>query len=115
MNTIRIVPIGTLNNSGGQYTLFTYSGPTLPSSITNNFILTSRTRYSFSFVDPATTPGSLQIVVTGGRSGLTWQGGVAGSETAWNVNTTSNWNNGGVPDYFFNGDAVLFDDTAVTN
>lgn len=114
-NTIKIVPLGSLNNVGGQYTLFTYAGPTLPSSVTNNFILTSDTRYTFSFVDPATTPGALVITVVGGQNGLVWQGGVTGSETAWNINTTPNWNNGGNPDTFFNGDAVTFDDTATTN
>ena len=112
--TIKIVPIGTLNTTQ-PYTLFTYTGAPLPSSITNNLVLTSDTRYSFSFVDPASTPGMIQITVSGGRSGLVWQGGVSGAETAWNINTTSNWNNGGTPDFFFNGDSVVFDDTAVTN
>lgn len=114
-NIIKIVPLGSLNNVGGQYTLFTYGGATLPSSVTNNFVLTSDTRYTFSFVDPATTPGALEITVTGGRDGLVWQGGVTGAETAWNINFTPNWNNGGNPDTFFNGDSVTFDDTATTN
>jgi autotransporter-associated beta strand protein len=114
VSTIKIVPIGTLT-VGTPYTLFTYTGPTLPSSITNNLVVTSDTRYSFSFVDPASTPGSIQINVLGGRQGLVWQGGVSGAPTAWNINTTSNWNNGGVPDFFFNGDSVVFDDSATTN
>ena len=114
-NVIKIVPLASLNTSGGQYTLFNYVGATLPSAITNNFVLVSDTRYTFSFVDPAATPGALMITVSGGRDGLVWQGGVPGAETAWDIKTTTNWNNLGSPEVFYNGDAVVFDDTSLTN
>ena len=114
-NVIKIVPIASLNNSGGQYTLFTYTGATLPSSVTNSLVLVSDTRYSFAFVDPATTPGAIMITVLGGRDGLVWQGGFPGAPSAWDIKTSTNWNNAGTPDTFFNGDAVVFDDTSLTN
>jgi autotransporter-associated beta strand protein len=116
VSSIKIVPIGTLNTSGGQYTLFTYSGAPLPSSITNNLGLTSDTAYAFAFVDPATTPGSIQITVSGGSAqSKAWQGGVASAPTAWDINTSSNWLAGVSLVNFFNGDAVQFDDTGLTN
>src|SRR5207248_3891396 len=30
----------------------------------------------------------------------------------WDVKTTTNWDNAAIPDIFYNGDAVLFDDSA---
>lgn len=40
---------------------------------------------------------------------LTWKGNAS---TAWDINTTTNWTLGGTPDNYFDGDAVLFDDSA---
>jgi autotransporter-associated beta strand protein len=113
--TIKLVPIGPLNTSGGQYTLFTYSGPTLPSSITNHLVLVDDTRYTFSFVDPASTPGSIQIFVGGSSLPVTWKGGATGAPAAWDIKTTLNWITGASATNFANGDTVLFDDSAVTN
>ena len=116
VNIIKIVPVGSLDTTGGQYTLFTYSGATLPSSITNNLVLTSDTGYTFAFVDPATTPGSIQIIVSGaGGQSKVWQGGVAAAPTAWDINTTSNWLAGVSQVTFLNRDSVQFDDTGLTN
>jgi autotransporter-associated beta strand protein len=116
LNTIKIVPIAALNTSGGQYTLFNYSGAPLPGSITNNLVLTSDTAYTFALVDPATTPGSIQITVSGaGGQNKVWQGGVAAAPTAWDINTTSNWLAGAAQVNFLNRDAVQFDDTGLTN
>jgi autotransporter-associated beta strand protein len=115
VSTLKIVPVGSLNTGGGQYTLFTYSGAALPGSITNNLVLTSDTGYTFAFVDPATTPGSIQITVTGGGQNKVWQGGVTAAPTAWDINTTSNWLAGGSLVNYFDRDSVQFDDTGLTN
>jgi autotransporter-associated beta strand protein len=117
-NTIKIVPIGPLT-SGGQYTLFTYNTNTtgvLPSSITNNLVLTSDTSYTLTLLDPTNAPGTIQIQVAGaGGVNKVWQGGVAAAPTAWDINTTSNWLAGIAPANFYNLDSVQFDDTGLTN
>jgi autotransporter-associated beta strand protein len=111
VNTIKIVPHGILNTGGGRYTLFTYSGAALPSSVTNNMVLTDDSAYSFAFVDPATTPGSIQITASGGNRNFdAWHGGAAAAPTAWDIQHTTNWLVGGTNVIFNNDDSVLFDD-----
>jgi hypothetical protein len=119
VTTIKINPLGILDTAGNPYTLFTYntnSTGILPSSITNNMVLTDDSAYTFAFVDPATTPGLIQIVASGGdRNYKVWQGGVAAAPTAWDINTTSNWLLGAAQAIFYNDDSVQFDDTGLTN
>jgi autotransporter-associated beta strand protein len=119
VTTIKINPLGILDTTGNPYTLFTYdtnATGTLPSSITNNMVLTDDSAYNFAFVDPATTPGLIQITASGGdRTNKVWQGGVASAPTAWDINTTSNWLVGASQAIFYNDDSVLFDDTGLTN
>jgi fibronectin-binding autotransporter adhesin len=116
VTTVQIIPLAPLM-SGTPYTIITYSGTPLTSAAAANFhVVSSSPRYSFSVVDPSTTPGSIQILVTGNAANLNWKGGVAGNTTNWD-NTTTNWFNTGSSslDTFFNGDAVTFNDSAVTN
>ena len=51
---------------------------------------------------------NIELQYTGGT--LTWKGG----DGTWDLNTTANWDLGGTPTTFLNGDEVLFDDTANT-
>ncbi|HEV7951456.1 MAG TPA: autotransporter-associated beta strand repeat-containing protein, partial [Glaciihabitans sp.] len=44
---------------------------------------------------------------------LTWKGNQP-NPTFWDIRTTSNWDNGGSPDQFYNADDVLLDDTATS-
>jgi hypothetical protein len=46
------------------------------------------------------------VTVTGSAANLIWSGGTS----AWDVNTTSNWNAG--TEKFLQADAVTFDDSA---
>jgi autotransporter-associated beta strand protein len=55
------------------------------------------------------TPGAILLNVTGNAATLSWQGA---NGNVWDLNNTTNWNNGGVTDSFFNADAVIFDDTS---
>src|SRR5439155_19448063 len=73
-------------------------------------------RYSFSVVDPATTPGAIKIAVSGNPVSLLWKGGQPANPTAWDL-VTANWfnNNTASPDVFYAGDSTIFDDTANTN
>jgi autotransporter-associated beta strand protein len=78
-------------------------------------VVSSNPRYTFSVVDPATTPGSIQIAVTGIPVNLTWKGGATANPNSWDSATTSNWLNGANSDVFYAGDNVTFDDTAPIN
>jgi autotransporter-associated beta strand protein len=108
LTTLKINPLGILNTNGGQYTLFTYNTNAtglLPSSITNNLVLTDDSAYTFAFVDPAITPGSIQILASGGdRTFKVWQGGMGAAPTAWDIQTTPNWLLSASPAVFYNDD-----------
>ena len=73
-------------------------------------MISDNPRYSFSIVDPATTPNSIQVAVSGVPTTLVWKGGAPGNTTTWN-STVANWLNGLATDTFFAGDNVQFDDT----
>jgi len=100
---------GVLN--AGTYTLISGGTNTSQSgvSFTNN--LPTGTRQSFALQAPSSGSGQcyVQLVVTGNPATLTWQGY---NGNIWDLNTSTNWNNGGVTDNFFNSDAVIFDDTS---
>lgn len=116
VSTIQIIPLAPLT-PGTPYTIIQYSGTPLGSGAAANLhIVSSSPRYSISLVDPSTTPGSIQILVTGNAANLVWKGGVAAGPTNWD-NTTTNWLNTitSSRDVFYPGDAINFDDTAATN
>jgi autotransporter-associated beta strand protein len=65
-------------------------------------------RYSFTLTND-TAAGAIKVVVTGISASLVWRGD--GSFNGWdNAGGYQNWYNGG-PDYFYDGDAVTFDNT----
>lgn len=114
VTTIQISPVGPLS-SAYPYTILNYSGA-LNGGAANLHIAASNPRYTISLVDPATTPGSIQVLVTGVPSPLVWKGGQAPDPNAWN-HTAANFLNTGTDEYdnFYDGDQVTFDDTAATN
>ncbi len=69
--------------------------------------------FSVSLIDPATTPGTIQVSVDHVPQPLTWQGFTPGSLTVWTVGGPTNWINANVnlPTQYTNGDNVTFDDT----
>lgn len=113
VNEVKVIPVAPLNNAA-PYTLLRYGG-TL-SGTAANLDVTSDSRYHFTVVDPAFTPGEVQVNVTGSgiAADLLWRGGAAGNPNAWDTKLTANWLNGITPDVFFLGDSVRFDDTATT-
>jgi autotransporter-associated beta strand protein len=113
VNTILIKPIATLSTTS-PYTVMTYTNA-LIGGLENLRVVSSNPRYSFSVVDPATTPGSIQVSVSGVPTTLAWRGGAAGNPNAWDTATTANWLSGVSLDMFYAGDAVTFDDTATTS
>jgi autotransporter-associated beta strand protein len=110
-NTLAIVPPPTMN-VGDIYTLIQYGGTALPASATNNFIVTTaQPGFSFSLVDPSTTPGLVKIRVDSAIGVDTWTGATSAT---WDT-TTTNWTRNGVPSTFNNRDFANFDDTSTAN
>ncbi len=108
VTTLKIAPIGPLS-AATPYTVITYTG-SLSGGLANLRVISDNPRYSFSIVDPATTPNSIQVAVSGVPTTLVWKGGAPGNATTWN-STIANWLNGLATDTFFAGDNVQFDDT----
>jgi fibronectin-binding autotransporter adhesin len=107
-NTLEIAALSYMN-VGDIYTLVTYGGATLPSSATNNLrAVSSIPFFSFSVVDPSTTPGAIEIKVLTAVGNDFWTG--AQSPT-WD-NLTTNWTRNSNPVSFVDGDVVNFDDSS---
>ena len=88
----------------GTYRLIDYTG-VLTGSAAN--LVAAPSSYSISF--DSSTPGQINMIVSGGApANLVWQGF---SGPNWDVNITPNWLNGASLDMFRNGDNVRFDDS----
>ena len=103
VNNVSIIPLTPLG--AGPYTLLRYTN-TLTGGAPQ-LSIGGGSRYTWT-VD--TTAPLIRITPAGAPASLVWGGGVTGSETLWDVNTTGSWTNGVVPDNFFQGDAVSFTD-----
>ncbi|HSU55679.1 MAG TPA: autotransporter-associated beta strand repeat-containing protein, partial [Candidatus Dormibacteraeota bacterium] len=113
VSTIQINPLGILS-SAGPYTVMQYSSGT-PTA--GNFqVVSASSRYTVTLVDPATTPGTIQVSIAGNPGLLVWKGGVATNANIWN-NSTTNWLNlsTGLRDAYLAGDNPIFDDSSLTN
>lgn len=111
-NTLQIVPTPFLE-VGAVYTLFTYSG-TLAGGA-GNIRIVAPSAYTFTLIDPALTPGVIQVRVDKAPVNLTWKGGAPGAPSTWDIETTPNWDKGGTITVFRNGDFATFDDSSSWN
>jgi autotransporter-associated beta strand protein len=91
------------NAPNGTYTVLT-SG-TLTLTVPPTVVSPTDTRKTFA-ADFATA-NTIKIVVSGSSKTLNWTG-INGS--AWDVNTTTNWNDGVIAEKYFNGDTVNLGD-----
>ncbi|MGD0259123.1 MAG: hypothetical protein ABSD29_04780 [Verrucomicrobiota bacterium] len=110
---IKIVPIAPLSVSSG-YTVMQYGGTSLAMSDAAKFkIVSDNQRYSFNMEDPSMTYPSIKVDVSGNSGTLVWKGGFSPNPNTWD-HTTTNWYNtaSSKQDVMYNGDAVIFDDTA---
>jgi len=108
--TVNINP-SQLALAGGTYKLISYGGTLNGAGNTASWIVGGYTpsgRVTGVAISEA-TPGEIDLIVTGSPAPLVWQGD--GSGNAWDVQTTTNWLNGGTPDYFYQFDNALFTDT----
>jgi fibronectin-binding autotransporter adhesin len=114
LSTIQVSPVGSLSSSQ-PYTVLQYGG-SLSGTAANLQVSGSNSRYTISLVDPTTTPGSVEVSVTGIAANLIWRGGNGAGPNIWNQTIQNFFNTGtSAADQFFNGDNVVFDDTGVTN
>lgn len=115
INTIEVEAFGVLS-AGSPYIVAQYSGSLIAGGLSNLQVASVNPAYTFTVVDPATTPGYIEVIPSGSVPTLTWAGGNTNAPTAWDTLTT-NWINGenSAPDIFQNGDPVIFDDTGLTN
>ena len=102
--------LGGLLNAG-TYTLISGGTNTSQSSVSFANNLPSGTRQTFALQAPSSGNGQcyVQLVVSGSPAQLSW---VGSNGNVWDLGSTTNWNNGGNPDAFFNLDTATFDDTA---
>jgi len=117
-NSIQPMPVIGNISSGQQLTIITYTGSL--NGTTNNFVLlpAAQPGYAFSLVDPATTPGAIEINVDHVPANKLWQGGASSAPNVWDINITTNWyneDNSSNGTVFTAGDTAYFDDTATTN
>lgn len=114
VNTIQITPVGPLSTAT-PYLIMGYGG-TLSGGAANLQVVSSNPRYTYSLVNPATTPNQIQVTVSGVPSPLVWKGGKSPGPNIWNHTVTNFFNTGtSAYDRFYDGDLLTFDDTAATN
>ena len=102
-----------INNALGAGTYPLITGATNSNAAGVGFAdnLPGNTRQAFALVRPASGSGAayVQLTVAGAAAALVWNGT---NGSTWDLATTTNWQNGGGPDVFYNLDQVRFDDTA---
>lgn len=112
--SINVIPVegqlatGTYNVITASSVSGAASGVFMTPQITNATGDPLTTRQSVSVTNTGT---SLDLVVSGTAANLVWNGNLSEN---WEVNSTSNWQNGGGSDVFIDLDQVTFDDTATT-
>lgn len=107
-STIEIAATG--KPLSGTYRLFNYGGALIGDAGSLTLVNPNRA----SAVLDTSTPGQVNLVVSGGAADLVWSGN--GSTNVWDILSPASWNAGA--ERFYPSDAVLFDDssanTAVT-
>lgn len=100
--------------TAGTYRLISYTGPAVNvTGLSAQFLdefgnpLTARQSLGVS-----SAANQVNLDVTGSSKNLKWTGA---NGTAWDKNTTANWNDGVGADVFFDIDQVTFDDSADPN
>jgi fibronectin-binding autotransporter adhesin len=105
-NNISLNPIsGTL--ADGTYPLFTYTGSLSGTFGTASTVAASR----YTFTINTSTPGQVNLVVTGTADVLEWNNGANNGQ--WDVQSSYNWSNltAHTEDQFYTGDTVVLDDS----
>jgi autotransporter-associated beta strand protein len=96
----------------GTYNLINGTAPLVVSGLTMTLNLPSTTRQTIALARPAsgTSPGYLNLTVTGSAGSLVWSGS---NGATWDLNTTADWS-GASPATFYNLDTVTFNDSTTS-
>ncbi|MEM8945903.1 MAG: autotransporter-associated beta strand repeat-containing protein [Planctomycetota bacterium] len=109
VTAVSIVPTGTTLQNGGTYELITFGGTHTGSASDYQLDTSLQTRFTQSI---SIDSDSVNLDIVGSNANVVWRGDEGTNPTFWDVDTTSNWDNGG-SDVFFDLDSVTFDDTGV--
>ena len=109
-NTIVLSAISQQSLVPGTYRLINYTG-SLTGDATNLVVAPVLTRLTMT--PDTSTANQVNLIVSGSSSNLVWNGGLNGN--VWDVNTTSNWLDGAVTDFFYQQDGVTFNDVGGAN
>jgi autotransporter-associated beta strand protein len=107
--TASIFPMNGTLKTNVPYTLIQYSGSLNGDASGITVQAPGRT---YSATVSTAVPGVVTVTFSSsGATGasLVWQGN---NSADWDMDITQNWLNGGVADYFYNGDNVIFNDNA---
>ena len=115
LNTLFILP-NAMDTVNAYHTNILYSG-TLTGGAANIQVLATR-NFTYTLVDPTTTPGAIVVQVAAVPPVDVWSGGSPGSETLWD-NVTTNWIQivgiNAFQTNFASGSEAQFNDSALTN
>lgn len=98
------ITLSPTNGTGGTNILVLEAAAGITGTVGTNFFFTGRGNAHFN-------AGNTQLLFDSTPGSLKWTGN---NSSDWDKQTTQNWLNGAAPDVFFDGDAVTFDDAALT-
>lgn len=100
------ITLNPISGAGGTGIIVLEAANGITGAVGTNFLFTGRGNALFN-------ANKTQLLFNSTPGVLKWAGNAA-IPTAWDVQTTKNWNNVGTADVFFTGDTVIFDDTAAS-
>lgn len=101
----------TADPGSQTFDLVTYAG-NLTGTVDPLVVTKTRLEPHFTFGDGSND--KIRVSFTGSTANLVWKGNDSFSPNAWDIDSTSNFENAGVPDRFLTIDSVTFDDSAAT-
>lgn len=110
--TSTIIPTFYTAPGTGTYTLIAGGTSLVGSDANLALVWPSNALRQTASLDASTTPGDVLLLVGGASASLVWAGT---NSSVWDVNASANWDHAGLPDFFFNYDAVRFDDTSTND
>ncbi|MHA3774911.1 beta strand repeat-containing protein [Verrucomicrobiota bacterium sgz303538] len=100
------ITLNPASGVGGTGIIVLEAANGITGAVGTNFLFTGRGNALFN-------ANNTQLLFNSTPGVLKWAGNAV-SPTAWDVQSTKNWNNAGTADVFFTGDTVTFDDTAAS-
>lgn len=108
------VNLGALSGSllqGVPYTLIKYTNCSAPAGLVTT-LASPPSHFIYNFTND-TVNNRITVTITGNPFDLVWKGD--GVSNAWDIVTTTNWLNSGVPIVYYDGDKTTFSDVGSNN